>query len=223
VASYKNYLTKVLGKAHDFNIILIVLCIYIFVLLPIVHHDLVERILFCIFYLLMLSNGLPFLIRNKRFGFIFGFTLAPIAFFVLDFFIPVSWVRILIDGFIVSYFILLAWILSSRTFEKGSTDRNRVQGAIIVYLLIAVCFAIVYHAIYLVEGAASIKGLLSYTRREFVYFSISTLTTVGYGDVTPTSELARSLGNLEALVGQLYPAIVIARLVSLGLKDSKIT
>ncbi len=221
MSSYKNYLTKLLGKAHDFNTILIVLCIYIFVLLPLVRSDLLERALFILFYLLMLSNGLPFLIRNKRFDFIFGFTLAPIGFLLLDLFMPVLWVRILIDGFIVCYFILLAWILSSRTFEKGSIDRNRVQGAIVVYLLIALCFAIVYHAIYLVEGPGSIKGLLSYTRREFVYFSISTLTTVGYGDVTPTSEMARSLGNLEALVGQLYPAIVIARLVSLGLSNSK--
>jgi hypothetical protein len=48
-----------------------------------------------------------------------------------------------------------------------------------------------------------------------VYFSFATLTTVGYGDIAPVAPIARSLSNLEALIGQLYPAIVLARLVSL--------
>ena len=50
---------------------------------------------------------------------------------------------------------------------------------------------------------------------DWVYFSFVTLTTVGYGDITPVSTSARSLAMLEALTGQLYPAIIIARLVSL--------
>jgi len=48
-----------------------------------------------------------------------------------------------------------------------------------------------------------------------MYFSLTTLTTMGYGDITPVNGIARSLSNLEALNGQLYPAILIARLVSL--------
>jgi voltage-gated potassium channel Kch len=47
------------------------------------------------------------------------------------------------------------------------------------------------------------------------YFSFVTLTTVGYGDILPVAPVARALATLEALVGQLYPAILIARLVSL--------
>ena len=50
---------------------------------------------------------------------------------------------------------------------------------------------------------------------EWVYFSFVTLTTVGYGDIAPVTQGARSLAMLEALVGQLYPAVIIARLVSL--------
>ena len=49
----------------------------------------------------------------------------------------------------------------------------------------------------------------------WVYFSFVTLTTVGYGDITPVATEARSLAIMEALVGQLYPAVIIARLVSL--------
>ena len=50
---------------------------------------------------------------------------------------------------------------------------------------------------------------------DWMYFSFVTLTTVGYGDITPVATSARSLAMLEALTGQLYPAIIIARLVSL--------
>ena len=50
----------------------------------------------------------------------------------------------------------------------------------------------------------------------FVYFSFVTLTTVGYGDMTPVHPATRSLAIAEALIGQLYPAILLARLVSLA-------
>jgi uncharacterized membrane protein len=53
------------------------------------------------------------------------------------------------------------------------------------------------------------------TPPDWVYFSFVTLTTVGYGDITPVARGARTLAILEALVGQLYPAVIIARLVSL--------
>jgi len=53
------------------------------------------------------------------------------------------------------------------------------------------------------------------TLAQWAYFSFVTLTTVGYGDMTPVALGARSLAMLEALVGQLYPAVIIARLVSL--------
>jgi hypothetical protein len=48
-----------------------------------------------------------------------------------------------------------------------------------------------------------------------IYFSFATLTTTGYGDVFPVNPIARSLCNLEAVIGQLYPATLLARLVTL--------
>jgi voltage-gated potassium channel Kch len=54
-----------------------------------------------------------------------------------------------------------------------------------------------------------------------MYFSLTTLTTVGYGVITPALASTRSLANIEALVGQLYPAILIARLVSMEFESSK--
>jgi hypothetical protein len=54
-----------------------------------------------------------------------------------------------------------------------------------------------------------------------IYYSFVTLTTVGYGDITPLHPTARSLAMAEALIGQLYPAILIARLVSLRITPSR--
>jgi hypothetical protein len=57
------------------------------------------------------------------------------------------------------------------------------------------------------------------TSRSWTYYSFVTLTTVGYGDITPVHPLARSLAVFEALTGQLYPAILLARLVSLEVQS----
>jgi Ion channel len=51
-----------------------------------------------------------------------------------------------------------------------------------------------------------------------IYFSFVTLTSTGYGDIVPIHPIARSLANLEAIIGQLYPATLLARLVTLELE-----
>jgi hypothetical protein len=54
-----------------------------------------------------------------------------------------------------------------------------------------------------------------------LYFSLTTLTTTGYGDIAPVNPFARSMANLEAIVGQFYLAITVARLVTLELEDRR--
>jgi hypothetical protein len=78
-------------------------------------------------------------------------------------------------------------------------------------------------ALYTLVGAlspSSFSGLRIADRTtlpsDLVYFSFSTLTSVGYGDIVPVHPFARSLTNVEAIIGQLYPATLLARLVSLG-------
>ncbi len=54
-----------------------------------------------------------------------------------------------------------------------------------------------------------------------LYFSLATLTTTGYGDIVPVNAFARSLANLESIIGQFYLAITVARLVTLELEDRR--
>jgi hypothetical protein len=116
--------------------------------------------------------------------------------------------------------MLAVFVLGSavaiNVFASGRDLRDRIFGAIVLYLLIGLTFAVVYAV---VERVATVSfearphGAAGFS--EWVYFSFVTLTTVGFGDITPATRAARALTTLEALVGQLYPAIIIARLVSL--------
>lgn len=56
---------------------------------------------------------------------------------------------------------------------------------------------------------------------DLVYFSFATITTVGYGDIVPVHPFARSLSNLEAALGKLCPATVLARMVSLEVRSGR--
>ena len=115
--------------------------------------------------------------------------------------------------------LVIIWTVARAVFEPGRITYHRVIGAILLYLTIGLVFV----ALYTLVGAYSpnaFSGLTVAARvslpSDLVYFSFTTLTTVGYGDIVPVDPVARSLSNIEAIVGQLYPATLLARLVSLG-------
>lgn len=111
---------------------------------------------------------------------------------------------------------LLAGVMVVRAFRGGQVTYDRILGAVAVYLLLGVTWAQAYGLLAsLVPGAFNPPGVASGSPYDFFYYSVVTLTTVGYGDITPLHPIARSLAMLEALTGQLYPAILLARLVSL--------
>jgi hypothetical protein len=106
-------------------------------------------------------------------------------------------------------------------FKEGTVTWQRVEGAITAYMLIAVAFALGYLLIsFFIPGAFKFPDETprpgdSRSMYIFSYFSVVTLTTLGYGDIMPVHPFARTLAMIEAFVGQLYPAILLARLVSL--------
>ena len=93
---------------------------------------------------------------------------------------------------------------------------HRVQGAVAAYLLLGLVWGYAYQLVAaLAPGAFANAVATPGQDHNLIYFSFVTLTTVGYGDVTPVHPAARSLALMEALTGQLYPAILLARLVTL--------
>ena len=102
--------------------------------------------------------------------------------------------------------------------QKITTDA--IYGAVVVYLLIGVLWAFLYSFLEILQpGAFQLSKLSSelVEERRFVlfYYSFVTLTTLGYGDITPMSPIAASLAIVEAIFGQVYLAVMIARIVGI--------
>ncbi len=106
---------------------------------------------------------------------------------------------------------------------------DTIAGGISCYLLLGVVWMLLFAAVYTVnpaafgfpgDSAAAVQvAAASGDLRIFIYYSFVTLTTLGYGDIVPMSDAARALASLEAIVGQMYVAILVARLVGLQIAD----
>jgi hypothetical protein len=120
------------------------------------------------------------------------------------------------DWWTMAAIAVIAGVLLAQVFRPGRVTHVRIQGAIAVYLLFGVAWAHAYHitAILHPGSFAFQAGALSNVS-DWIYFSFVTLTTVGYGDITPVGPIARTLAMGEALAGQLYLAVMIARLVAM--------
>ena len=119
--------------------------------------------------------------------------------------------------------LILVSVTLKRTLRPGPVTVYRVIGGIAGYLLIGYSWTFAYQLLLQqIPGAISFQSGMSDARSgqpaHLIYFSYVTLTTVGYGDVHPVHPAARSLAVAEALVGQLYLAILIASLVGMALQ-----
>ena len=117
----------------------------------------------------------------------------------------------------------LIWVVGHAVYAPGRVTRYRLLGAVVIYLSLATIFASAFtllselrpHAFTEFDGGASPSKKIAL----MLYFSFATLTGAGYGDVVPVDPFARSLANLETVVGQFFLATSVARLVTLWLKD----
>lgn len=114
-------------------------------------------------------------------------------------------------------FGFVAYHILGYALRVGRVDAEKVAAAVCVYLLLGVVWQELYVLVdILIPGsfnAASLDG------RDFLYYSFITLSTLGYGDITPANGPARALAYTEALVGQLYLTILVARLVGLHIAN----
>ena len=116
----------------------------------------------------------------------------------------------------LAFLIMAIWVAGYQVFATFKPEVNQLVGAVCIYLLIGSIWSLLYALLYLIEpGAFTERTHLAANgaSRDWVYFSFITLTTVGYGDITPVSPVARALTFLEAIVGQFYLAILVAGLV----------
>lgn len=115
---------------------------------------------------------------------------------------------------------VLAALTLAQVLRAGPVNLHRILGAVAVYLLLGLMWGAAYEVVSILLPGAFSSGQPN-DAQHWMYFSFVTLTTTGYGDITPVAPVARSLAVLEAMTGQLFVAILIARLVSLEVASRK--
>jgi voltage-gated potassium channel Kch len=201
---------------------LLVLLLLAFMLSPLLESKM-GKLLSSLFYSMILLTGVATMSKNllPRVG---AGLVALVSFFLtwLKYFSPDS--RPLLTASALAtlcYLLLFTGVIMRQVFRDGPVNVSRVDGAIAAYILIGLSWGTIYSLIELhLPGSLHVTttavGQDSHVRQtDFTYFSFVTLTTLGYGDITPIHPTARMFVIIEALIGQLFPATLLARLVSL--------
>lgn len=122
------------------------------------------------------------------------------------------------------FYLWAIWLAAKQVLFTGPVDINKIVGAICIYLLMGLIWAMIYLFIaQAIPGAFNgLEQVVWYDNfADVAYYSYVTLTTLGYGDITPVAPIARFLVYMEAIVGVFYMAILVASLIGVGINESQ--
>lgn len=141
------------------------------------------------------------------------------------------YLTLLVYALAITFFGLVGISILIHIMAEERVTVDLIYGSACVYLLIGFAWAIIYGSIEVllpgsfqiagkVMGHPDLLGQYSFLNENLTYYSFVTLTTLGYGDITPLTGLAKTASALEAIIGQLYIALLVARLVGLQISQS---
>ncbi|MEN9680972.1 MAG: hypothetical protein RLZZ627_865 [Pseudomonadota bacterium] len=175
---------------------------------------------------LILSAG-----RKKRVVSTILIALLVLVLWTLEVMNPqVRWLALTRETIFILFFARVIFVMAHHVFLSPRVKTSdRLYGAVSIYLMISAFFGSMYTLTSLIIPNAFdctpslCGGDVSFYLRNGgnLYFSLITLTTLGYGDITPVYPFAGMLSSLEALIGQMYVAVVVARLVGLHLMENQ--
>ena len=220
-------LTHFWSEERALSVFLLLLVIEMFVIGPVVRAmpalDLASDLLFSI----LLVAGALTVVQHRTLQWTAGvlvFMAIAVRWMGIVFGAPwlVFWDAILSLLSALAFLLIVLWWV----YREGPVTGHRVRGAVAAYLLLALCFSFAYDLTeYVNPGSFTLPpGGAQGTKirfASFLYFSVVTLTTVGFGDIAAVHPVARSLVMVEALVGALYPAILLARIVTLQMETRR--
>ena len=198
-------------------IFLLIAILLFLVVRPFLENEAPLHLLINIFFSIVLITGL-YAISEKRRRFYVILLLAVLAFVC-------SWAGDLlrsktmetiseIAGFLFFFFTVAA--ILAYLFRENEVTADVIIGSVCAYFLLGLMWAFIYPLLEAAQPGSFVHGSESLTTTgDFIYFSFVTLTTLGYGDMLPITNKAKSLAVMEAITGQLYVAIIIARLVGI--------
>lgn len=204
------------------SLLLLSLALVIFVVPPLQAIGVAGRLLIAVFFSFILISGVATVAKSAS-------TTAVVGSLVVAS-LTVRGLRLWFGGgaLVVSdavfssvFCTTLAVVVMAQVLRPGPVTWYRIQGAVAFYLLMGLAWAFAYELVELQWPNAFMPPSSASPNTDptarFMYFSFVTLTTVGYGDIAAVHPLARSLVTMEALTGQLFPALLLARLVSMEL------
>jgi hypothetical protein len=215
------------SEERALSVFLLLLVVEMFVIGPAVRIGLALDLMSDLLYSLLLLAGVLTVVQNRTLQWTTGmFVLLAIA---------VRWAGTVFGtpglffwNGVLSLLAMLAFLLIVLwwVYREGPVTGHRIRGAVAAYLLLALCFSLAYDLTeYVHPGSFTLPlgGAEAIQTRSasFLYFSVVTLTTVGFGDIAAVHPVARSLVMVEALVGTLYPAILLARIVTLQMETRR--
>ena len=207
--------------------LLIILFLETFAIHPFVDSDLGGLIMHLVF-LLVLITGVMAVSRTPRWSRIVAMVaVAGLGFRYWGHAYPSSTALIVNVSIRAVFAAMLMAVILMHVFKRGPVTRHRISGSIAVYMLIGAMFAYLYFVILQLDPGAFNLDVSQFGNDshkllgKMVYFSYITMTSVGFGEIIPVSPAACTLSMLQALIGQLFPAILLARLVSLEIEDSQ--
>ncbi|MEM7588730.1 MAG: ion channel [Myxococcota bacterium] len=126
-----------------------------------------------------------------------------------------TWISAVMADSIYSIFLLVAALLIGREIFVGKEVTNdTIFGGVCLYFLLGILWSLLYDNLSLFQQEAfRCEDNIAFF--DLLYFSFATLTTVGYGDITPVTQLAKMATSLQGIVGILFPSVFMARLIGL--------
>jgi voltage-gated potassium channel len=164
--------------------------------------------------LILLSGAYAVANTKKAFLIILLLALCPVILMFLKPYVPWS-VQLAVEISVAIFFVMIAAMLLRTVLKNERVTWEKISAALCFYFLIGIIWAFFYYMIYNFHPESIRLAGNATDFSPFVYYSMITLTTVGYGDITPVSPFTRSLAFVEAIIGQFYLAVLVARLVGL--------
>lgn len=184
---------------------------------PVIDEVINIRILDELLFSAILISGIWTASREKRHTIVSVTLAVPMLCTIwLEYLFPGPLILILAKVFSAVFLTYTMMRILAFIFKVRIVTQDVIYAAVIVYLLIGVLWGLFYAVLEVLypDSFQTSTPISGYSIR-WVYFSFVTLTTLGYGDITPISAVAKSFVMLEAVIGQMYIAILIARLVSM--------
>jgi len=215
-----------LPLAHGKFSYLLISLIVLLLLFPIVSDVFIERVIFDVFLSIVLLSAV-YTVSPKKHVFTIALLLSLPTFAGMwaTYFLKNFYVTLVGWSFAVAFFGFIGIIVLSDVLRAEKVTTDTIHAAICVYLLMGVTWALLYSVMEgirpesFVIAQGQFSGATDYVPH-FLYYSFVTLTTLGFGDITPLTPAAKSFSYMEAVTGQIYIAVLIARLVGLHIAHS---